>query len=119
VLKTDYRTVAELPDKQLLSVASTAAEGSVSNRMRGVEPAFFPDFDQPRPPFGDYGSRLSFCVPDLRRAIWCQIAYLIDDLERPLRGCEVCGEPFTPKRLNHEICTGACRERKRRRKKAS
>ena len=117
--KADYRPVAGLRDKPLLSVARIALEGAVLDRVRGVEPTFFPDFNQPRPQFGDYGSRYSCCVPDLRRAVWTQVAYLIDDLRRPPRYCEVCNEPFVPKRRDHVICDGACREAKRRRKKAS
>ncbi|MDP9350272.1 MAG: hypothetical protein M3P51_01835 [Chloroflexota bacterium] len=106
--------VSELPDKQLLSVAEIALTSAVSERLRGVEPTFFPDFSQPRPPYADYSPRLAFCAPDLRTAVWYQLAALIDR-KRPLRNCEVCGTPFPLTKKNRLTCSDACRKAKSRR----
>ena len=108
------RAVGELTDKQLLSVAEIALTSAVSERLRGAGPTFFPDFDHPRPPDFDYTFRLALCAPDLRTAVWYQVAALIDR-KRPLRNCEVCGTPFPLTKKNRVTCSAACRKRKSRR----
>ena len=105
--------IGELPSKQLLSVAEIALTSAVAERLRGVEPTFFPDFTQPRQPHADYSPRLAFCAPDLRTAVWYQLAALIDR-RRPLRNCEVCGKPFPLTKKNRVTCSDACRKRKSR-----
>ena len=112
------RTVGELPYKLLLSVAESALTGVVAQRLRGIELTFFPDFDRPRSPFADYSPRLSVCVPDLRRAVWYQVACLIDR-RRPLRNCENCGLPLPLTRSDKLTCDDACRKAKSRRRKTS
>jgi hypothetical protein len=77
----------------------------VQGKLKRLEAVFVPDSA------GNENPRLSFCASDLRTAIWLQAASRIDR-KRPMRTCEVCGQPFPLTRSDRVTCSDRCRKRK-------
>jgi hypothetical protein len=107
----------ELSDDEALGLAKVGLESLVQDRIKGVEWRLDRFSGHPRPQ-EVYRTRLVPRVPDLHRAIWFQLALLMEGT-RPVKFCEICEGPMFRPRRDQMTCSAQCRKAKSRRKESA